>query len=344
MLRTMTVAAMAAIVPWGVHAAGLSFSEGLSQFNVIVLGDAQVNSHVDGRTYVGGNLTGTGDFVQHPNGLASSSYSGLTVMGNAKFNSVNGLGTYVGGNLTGGNVNSGAARIKGNVSNSNINGSSKAAIGGTIKSSNINAGQLSGSNKTSALNSAAAVASSTDFSTVFNQGSSFLSGLKDTGGSVVFSNNNSKVTFNAKAGADGLAVFNLSSIDDKVFAAGEFSFNLNGAKGIIFNSDNAKITISANFLNGSASLGNQMLWNFYKATDVTLNNQFGGSIVATNAKLTNNNNIEGTVVVKTLYQNGEIHSDPFCEPIPSIPEPSTYALMALGVAMVSLVAAKRRSA
>lgn len=332
----------ATLAPLAAHAE-LTLEQALNQFNLVVLGDAKSSSHVDGRTFIGGSLTGNGDFVQHPSDTPASSYTGLTVLGNANVGSVNGLGIYVGGNLTQGNINSGAARVQGNVSNANLNGGAPAAIGGTVSSSNINSGRIGGAAETAALVAAGAQANAQDFATLFSQSSSFISGLADTGGTVSIAYN--RATFNAVA-TNGVAVFNLSAIDDAVFAAGEFQFNLNGATTVIFNSDKTNIQTGANFLANSAlSYGKSFLWNFYNATDIVLGSQFGGSILATNAKLTNYNNIEGSVVVKSLDQKGEIHLQPFTGDIPvtPVPEPGTYAMILVGLGLITRVVARRKA-
>jgi len=116
-----------------------------------------------------------------------------------------------------------------------------------------------------------------------------------------------------------VAVFNLTAIDTTVFSQSQFQFNLNGATTIILNSDETTVNISANFLNGSAQgIGAKTIWNFYKATNVTINNQFGGSILAPLAAFTNNNNIEGSVFVKTITQRGEIHLQTFTGSVPNL--------------------------
>lgn len=341
-IRVLSLVIAVAALPLAAHAQ-LTAGQALSQFNLVVLGDANSNSHVDGRSFVGGSLSGNGDFVQHPSDTPASGYAGLTVLGNAQLGSVNGLGISVGGNLTGGNINAGTARIQGNVSNANLNGISPAAIGGTSSQSNINSGVLVGAAKTAALSAASAQATAQNFATLFNQTSSYLSTLADTGGTVSIQGN--RATFNAVAN-HGVAVFNLSAIDTALFAVGEFDFHLNGATTIIFNSDDTNITTAANFLGGAATTyGKNFLWNFYNATDITLNSQFGGSLLATHAKLSNFNNIEGSVVVNTLSQRGEIHLQPFAGTIPvtPVPEPSTYALLLVGLGLMAATVTRRKS-
>ena len=322
--------------------AGLTAEQALDQFNVVVLGNATSSSHVDGRTFVGGNLSG-GDYVQHADQTPASSFAGLTVLGNAKVGSVNGLGIYVGGNLDGGNINSGGTVVAGNVSNANLNGNTAAAVGGTVSSSNVNSGLLTGSANASALSSAGQIANSENFASLFSQTSSFLSGLASTGSYVTIANGTA--TFNAVV-QNGVAVFNLNAIENQVFSQGQFAFNLNGATTVIFNSDSTSVNISANFLNSAATnLASSMIWNFYDATSVTLNSQFGGSILATKAMVTNTGNIEGTVVAQSLNQQAEIHLQPFTGtlPVSPVPEPASYAMMLAGLGLLGLWA-KRRTA
>lgn len=326
-------------IPVSAHAA-LTVEDALSQFNLIVLGDAKSNSqHVDGRAFIVGNLIG-GDYVQHPADAPASAYAGLTVLGNASQVNVNGFGTTILGNLSQANINSGSGIVQGNASNVNFNGGIS-AVGGTASAVNFNGGSYTVAAKTAAISSAITTATSNDFDALFTQASADIAGLGDTGGTVTFSGG--RATFNANP-TGGIAVFDLTAIDTTVFSKSEFEFILNGATTVIFNSDEAIVNISANFLGGSAvSFGDIFLWNFQNATAVNLGSQFGGSIIATEAKLTNKNNIEGSVVVGSLDQQGEIHLQPFTGEIPTtIPEPSSYAMLLLGFVALGAWQTRRR--
>ena len=316
----------------------------LQQFNAVVLGDLNSNSHVDGRTYVGGNASG-GDYVQHVSDTPASRYAGLSVGGNAVNVKVNGLGAVVRGNLSNSTVNAGGSVINGNVANSNLNGA--AFVGGTASGSNFNGGRLSTMN--SEMQSQASASGSTDFSAVLSGLSGTLRQMGSTGSSVSF-NGAGKATFNAVSNASGTAVFDLSSYDDRLFQASEFTFNMNGASTVIFNSDNTNITIGANFLGGSAqTLGASMIWNFFNAATVTTNSQFGGSLLAPKAFLTNNQNIEGGVYVKQLQQNGELHLQSFtgtlgqtvlAQSVVAVPEPTPIALLLAGLGCLGFMRRK----
>ena len=319
----------------GAHAA-LDANQTLNQFNAIVFGNVVSNSHVDGRTWVGGNVTG-GDYVQHSSDTPASSYAGLTVKGNASNLHVNGLGAVIGGNFNNSIVNTGSTVVLGNVVNSNLNGS--AYIAGTSSGSNFNGGKLA--SPSSLMQSSIDAVDSTDFYSVLSNTSDSLRQLGNTSDVIV---NGNKATFSAVADGSGLAVFNLTDAQaTQIFGLGEFDFLLNGASTVVINSSLQNITIGANFLGGSAqTIGSSVIWNFYDATNITLNNQFGGSVLAVDATLTNNQNIEGGVFVKNLHQNGEIHLQPFNgNVVTAVPEPSSYAMLLLGLGLLTFAVRRR---
>lgn len=303
------------------HAASLSALDMLQQFNVVVLNNDTSTSHVDGRTYVGGNLTG-GNYAQHPATTPASAYSGLTVKGSASNVTVNSLGASIGGNLSNSTVNSGPATVAGNASSVNFNGI--AAVGGTTSGVNFNGGTYA--NPATAIANAQAVANSTDFASTMQSTSDQLKSLASTGSSVTLSGNTA--TFNATV-TNGVAVFDLTGSENDIFSAGEFAFNLNGASSVVINTDVSNVSIAANFLaNSAVDLASSIIWNFWNATSITINSQFGGSILAPQATLTNNQNIEGGVYVNTLYQNGEIHQNAYTGNLPSpVPLPGSMGLM-----------------
>lgn len=354
-------------------AAPLTATEILQQFNLVVLQDAKSQSHVDGRSYVGGSVTG-GDYAQHGNNLPASAYAGLTAGASVTNVNVNGKGLVAGGNLTNANINNGSAVVHGKASNVNFNGPAivyggaanvnfnQAAVvqGGAKNSSfngqnevtgsigpnvNFNGAKVTGLASAPTMQtaqSADAAATSTNFGQVMDALSQQLSQFTSTGSTVSISGN--KATFNAVADANGLAVFDLTLIDTQLFSLGEFQFNLGTASTILFNTDNTNYNFSTNFLGGSAALlGTKAIWNFYNAENLVIHNQFGGVILATDALLTNHQNIEGTVVVEALNQHGEIHQQNFAgtlpqppaPPVNQVPEPSGLLLLALALIVMA---------
>jgi len=337
-LRTLRLLALAlgtAIALPGFAAGPLTAAQTLNQLNVVALNTINSNSHVDGRTWAGGAVFG-GDYGQHPGDAPASAYAGLTAATAASVH-VNGMGAYVAGSLANSIVNAGSTVVMGSAASNNFNGPA-AYVAGASASNNFNGGGRVYS-LTGDMQAMADAASSTNFANVLGGLSQSLKTAGDTGGSVDISGN--KVTFNAVAGSDGVAVFDLTAIDETVFAKGEFEFNLNGASTMVFNTDVSSASIAANFLGGSAqAIGGKTIWNFYNASTLNINNQFGGSILALGATLTNWNNIEGGVFVEDLVQRGEIHLQPFEGVIP-VPEPEAYGMLLAGLALVGVFARRR---
>lgn len=328
----------------GALAAPLTAAQTLQQFNLITLGDANVYSHVDGRSYVGGNMAGSGAvFSMHPNDMPASSFAGLTVAGNASNLSVTAAGATVLGHLSGANINNGPAVVGGDASNSNFNGSGGSYVYGSKSGVNANSGGMSATDAAERISTA----QSTNFASLLDSTSSSLRALSSTGS--YWSITGSRVTFHAVANTNGVAVFDLSAYDDTLLGFSEFMFDYGSATTVIFNSDVSSATINANFLGGSAqTIGSKTLWNFYNATSLTLGTQFGGSVLATQATLTNHNNVEGGVFVNKLNQYGEIHLQPFSGtlpgplPVSAVPEPEGWALMLAGGLAVLGVSRRRR--
>lgn len=318
-------------------AAPLTAGEILKQFNLVVLGNATSTSDVDGRAYIDGNLSG-GIYAGHPNDTPASAYAGLTVSGSASTVMVNGFGAVIGVDLSYSTINSGNSAIFGTASNSNFNGPAYVATSGLAIKFN------GGKDPALATGTAATAATSTNFKNVLTGLSNQLKTLAGTGSTVTFTGN--KAVFNAVADKNGMAVFDLSSIDTVLFSKGEFEFNLNGARTVILDSDETNINIAANFLGGAAqSIGAKMIWNFYNATDMDIQSQFGGSVLAPLAHFSNENNIEGGLYVNTLTQKGEIHLQPFSGDIPStpVPVPSTMLLLGSGLAWLANVRWQRQN-
>lgn len=321
------------------QASSLTALEILQQFNLVVLGSATSTSHVDGRAYIGGSLAG-GDYVQHAGETPLSNYAGLTVAGSATNLKVNGLGAVVQGNLDSATVNSGSSVVVGMATNTSFNGTAYVGVDGGGNTFN------GGTDATLINGTAATAATSTGFGTVLSDLSTQLQSLTSNSSYTVSGN---KVTFTATAGSDGIAVFDITDSSIFTSAITEYAFNVDSnVSTIIINASADTATLAANFLGGSAAtLGSKILWNFYNATSLTINSQFGGSLLAVNAALTTYQNVEGGVYVQSLIQGGEIHLQSFTGTLPEassapVPEPSTALLLGSGMAALAGMTRKTR--
>lgn len=328
-----------AAVPTLATAAPLTAQEVMQQFNLVVLGDVTSTSDVEGRSFIGGSAQGLATFVSRT--LPTSTYAGLTVLGNASQINVNNNGVAVGGTLSNSNVNNGGGVVFGNSVNTNFNGSTPSYVAGT-RSGNANSGIVASPAANTTLQGYADARNSTDFGAVMGESSAAIRAL--TANSTI-AINGSKATFTAVADASGRAVFDIANDASFFTNVHEFDFVLGGATSVFINSDLASGTLNANFLGGSGSaqaIGAKVIWNFSDATALTIDSQWGGSVLATHAAVTISHNIEGTLIADSFAQHGELHQQQFTGTLPAIPEPQTWALMLAGTAALGGVARRRQ--
>jgi len=322
--------------------APLTGQQVLQQFNLVSLHGGTSSTHVHGRGWIGGDFVGGGgaEFA-NDSPIPVSNYAALTVLGSASSVNVNNNGSAAVGVVTTGNlgsamINNGGGVVQGSTNGVNFNGGSGAAyVAGSATATNFNSGKVTNLASDAKLQSALDAATSTNMGAVLGGLSSQLAALTATSS---ISMQGSKAVFTAVADASGRAVFNLNgSFGAQVLGASEFEFNLGNASTFIFNSDLSSVVVGANFLGGSASgkLANAAVWNFNKATSVTINRNFGGGILATQAAFKNNADIEGSVIVDTLNSSGaQIHLYSFTGNVTTtnkVPEPASLALVALAL-------------
>ncbi|MBL8554728.1 MAG: choice-of-anchor A family protein [Phenylobacterium sp.] len=357
--------------------------QAMRDYNLIALKDLQSSQGVQGRTFVGGNLTGGSS-----NYMTRSGQSGgvaLTVAGSvtggAK-NVSNGGAVVVGGNLdSGANMNGGGSvTAGGNVKKVNANGATVTA-GGDVAQTNARTvyagGKIDGTNATDLYAGGAISKNSNgvrhtgypsqvgglsaqleqqalDYAAELEATSEYLSGLQAT--NLVETPDKWNAVFNPGAGT-GVAVYTIADLPALLQGRSNLKFNTpSGYDAVIVNVAGTNISLpgSINFNNGQG-LGASVIWNFYEATSINLNSKsWFGSILAPNAELKFGNSIEGSVVARSLIQNGEIRLGGFsgglsiAQPVhdlrAGIPEPATWAMMILGFGAVGAMVRRRRAA
>jgi len=362
-------AAAAAPAPASSDAASVNAGlQAMRDYNLIVLKDLQSSSQVQGKTFVGGNLSGgSSNYMTNPGAQAGgvALTVGGDVTGGAK-NINNGGSVKVGGDLTSGaNMNGGGGvQVGGDVKKVNANGASVYA-GGDIHNTNAKdlyyGGEAKSSNGTkhagdhSADGVQAAIAATTaSLTTDLLATSDYFSDLAATN-LLTYSPNGQQAIFDAGSGT-GVAVFAIGDLNAALKNRSQLIFNMpTGYDAVIINVAGTKVSLpsSINF-NGPTGLGAKVIWNFYEAASVDLGSKsWYGSVLAPQAAMKNNNFVEGSVIARSMIQNGEIRMSgvggsnlivsQFGGAAP-IPEPAVWTMMILGFGAVGSVIRRRRAA
>ena len=287
----------------------------LSDYNLIVKGDLQKVTDVEGRTIVGGNVTGQNsmDFGSLTNNSSSSSLPVLGVAGN--INSGNPLNA-----LQGGNVEIGGSVLNNRIINFNGGGSlvstpglSYAGIFDTLDAASTSIAGMT-------ANSTGMV-----FANMPGQPGPFVFDAQPVNGTAVFS-------------VDGNALFGNSNNQS-------ISINTNNAADILINVSGQIINYQAGDLIGAfddESFQSRIVWNFFEATELNFGGkQFGGQILAPLATITTNGVIDGSVYANSINSNSELHLPGYNGSL-VVPEPSSALLSLIGA--TALLLRRKRSA
>ncbi|HVZ93539.1 MAG TPA: collagen-binding domain-containing protein [Phycisphaerales bacterium] len=265
----------------------------IADYNLVVLGNHSITSEVEGRTYVGGILSGSGTFATKL--TPASSYLTTDTL-------------VVGGSI--------------NVSQINLNSGNLLRTGSRVGGVNFNGGGHETVNG-SALAALSAVSSE------LNGASSFLHSMASNSSVTLPTSQPAPATFNAVSGPGGVAVFDISG---SLFSNGlvqSISLNTNGATKFVINVSGTSINYNTGSFTGTwltPAVRANAIWNFYEATSITLDRNFNGAVLAPLAHLTNTTSIDGSVFVGSFTQNGEVHLPNYI----GVPAPAAASLFGLG--------------
>lgn len=296
---------LAALVVAG--STSLASATPLEDYNLILFGDFAVSGgsgHVHGKAFVGGDLNG-----QNPEFGADLSKSltvdTLEVAGDLNANQV----TVQSGYLAYGGAN--------NLGNVNCNGNGLSG-GACLKS-------------VSGLNDKAAG--------LFNElsaESAYYAGLASTGNVDLAGRH-----LSYSGAATDLAVFNLDGND--LFAQNSnWNLDFGAADKVVINVFGEHLASAGGInLNGGFNHANaeNILWNFFDTDSIDFGaTQWFGSVLATEAVVNLDNDLNGTLAANSYVGNGQIHiagwnSTP---PLTTVPEPTTYLLMLMGLGLLGL--------
>jgi len=318
--------------------------QAMRELNLIVLGNLTSGAEVEGKAFVGGNVSGNSENFgigssAHPSqGFAANSRATLTVGGNVSANvQVNngtnggtGTGTSsglasaadVGGNVTGAvgvNVSPAQIRVGGSFNNQNFNPNSSKTVSYGTTASNVQPQDAAyvvhdASLADAQTGLAATIAAQTaTLSTNLGQLSTILSSLTANAAFNTSDHNNIFVTYDSTVAATGYAVIDVNA-SDLMGYSGTLNFNLLSSNGSpvttivnVIGSGDYSFALNVN----NASLDQSVIWNFASANSLTTQTEFYGSVLAPTATVTNKNAINGSVVAQLFNQQGEVHLGTF---------------------------------
>ena len=251
--------------------------ETLSEYNLIVLNDLASTSEVEGKTLIGGDLSGTSNY-------------GIRLQQN---DPTNGDALVIAGDL--------------------VSGSTVNANGQSVVIAGNNNGQVNAS-------SVSSDASQYNFDLIKSEFVNFSGYLSELAVNSILttSTNGQPGPASFEVGSDidtDVAVFNITSEDFfNNNSIQQYDVDLNGqspsaivinVSGEVINDNNFNGNGVGNIVNDA--FRENIIWNFFEATEIDLVKQLNGSLLAPFADLTNATPIEGSVLVNNFDQNGEVH-------------------------------------
>ena len=303
--------------------------------NLVVFGNANMSSDVEGKTYIGGNLTGSATFGVGHAGKSAKTHAlqrTLTVGGNmnANINVNNGVGVgtvgaldvAIGGNSTGTiGMNVGAAggqvEVGGTFNSQNFNPNSKKTATYGMSASGVQAQDHAFVKQDTKLKAGgtqdlkAAITHETSVLTDEMTTLSQILGALTPNATLNSSNqNNIQFNFSADATSGGFAVADITASQ---LASGTFFLpQYASVKTLIVNVSGTNVNFGANAA-GSYLSSDQtnIIYNFVDATSINVNTAIYGSILAPKATITGSQQLNGSVVAKVFNYQGEVHLGTF---------------------------------
>lgn len=310
-MKTILLLASAATVSLATagSAATLDASQLLNQFNLIVKGDVtNATSSVEGRVLIGGDMQ-SGNLETHRN-LSS------------------------GGGVPESDYD--AVVIEGNVGGLlRVGNSGDASVGSVSGSTDMQGGTLTTGSPVNAPENFGAVLDdlSRDLSELIETGSEYMVGQR--------------LTF--AANADDMTVFDVDwtqLYSNSGYNVSDIGFDFSGNSDGIIVINVAGATGGFTNSNAPDAYGQQVLWNFHEATNISFNSGFVGSILASDADVrVGGGAIEGTLFANNVVLNAQIHRQNFvglpqqAAPVSPVPLPAGLPML---LTAVGGIAALRR--
>lgn len=293
----------------------------LSEYNVIVAGDyIHQSASVGGKVFVGGNLLAQNSLDVGLDLDRKASFDSLVTVGDIKGNG-GWFNVQAGSVVYGGEVQRVGFNLNGDRSVQTVTKGDQVALQNQrdaiineLNNASTNYAQMSANGQVVAAQNVVTLNySGTGDTAVFN-----------VHATDVFKQN---ANLRLNAGSAETVIINVSTAH-LAGGAGQVAYDFTAPGGINFNV-NAGFGIEANANNIGAS---NILWNFYDATQLSLQgvDTFRDSLLAMGANVTSIGTADGSIAVKSLIQNRQIHNYTFVPPS-EVPLPAPIQFMLIGL-------------